>query len=152
MTLNFRKAKRKDLDRIVEMLSDDFLGTQREKFQTPMPESYVRAFEEIDADKNNELIVVEFNDEIVGTLQLTFIPNITFQGGKRIQIEGVRIDKRFRGMGIGKKLFEWAIERAKERNCKIVQLTTNADRKDALHFYEQLDFTASHIGMKLYLK
>ena len=152
MNLEFRKAERKDLEKIVEMLSDDILGSTREKFENPLPESYIEAFDEIYSDKNNELIVAEIDGEIIGTLQLTFIPNITFQGGKRMQIEGVRIDKNFRGVGIGKKLFEWAIEQAKNQDCKIVQLTTNAERKDAFRFYEELGFTASHTGMKLYLK
>jgi ribosomal protein S18 acetylase RimI-like enzyme len=149
--LNFRSATVADLPQIVEMLADDFLGKQRERFESPLPESYLRAFEEIDRDENNELVVVEQNGEIVGTLQLTFIPSISFQGGKRAQIESVRVAASARGQGIGKKMFEWAIERAHEKNCRMIQLSTNNDRADAQRFYENLGFKASHVGMKLYL-
>lgn len=149
--LLFRPAQLADLPKIVEMLADDFLGAQRERFQTPLPESYLRAFEEIENDTNNELIVVEQNGEIIGTLQLTFVPSISFQGGRRAQIESVRVDAKMRGRGIGKKMFEWAIERAREKNCRMIQLSTNNDRADAQRFYESLGFEASHVGMKLYL-
>ncbi len=84
MNLKFRQANREDLPKIVRMLADDFLGKQRERFANPLPESYVKAFEEIEADKNNELIVAKNDGEIVGTLQITFTPSISFQGGKRV--------------------------------------------------------------------
>ena len=152
MRLKFRPAKREDLPEIVRMLADDFLGATRERYENPLPEIYVKAFEEIDADKNNELIVAEKDGEIVGTLQITFTPSISFQGGKRATVESVRIDEKQRGQGIGKELMKWAINRAREEKCFSMQLTTNAERTDAHRFYENLGFKKSHIGMKLYLK
>jgi GNAT superfamily N-acetyltransferase len=151
MKLEFREAKREDLPEIVRMLADDFLGATRERFETPLPEAYVKAFAEIDADKNNELIVAESDGGIVGTLQITFTPSISFLGGKRATVESVRVDKKYRGQGIGKELMLWAINRAREENCFAVQLTTNAERKDAHRFYERLGFKGAHLGMKLYL-
>ena len=152
MSLKFRQSTLEDLPEIVRMLADDFLGATRERFELPLPESYTKAFEEIEADANNELIVAEADGEIVGTLQITFTPSISFQGGKRATVESVRVDEKHRGKGIGKELMKWAIERAKRENCVAIQLTTNADRKDARRFYENLGFTGSHLGMKLYLK
>ncbi|HEX8248158.1 MAG TPA: GNAT family N-acetyltransferase, partial [Pyrinomonadaceae bacterium] len=150
--LKFRPAKREDLPEIVRMLADDFLGQARERYETPLPESYIKAFEEIEADQNNELIVAETGGEIVGTLQITFTPSISFQGGKRATVESVRVDEKYRGRGIGKELMLWAINRAREENCFAVQLTTNAERTDAHRFYENLGFKGAHLGMKLYLK
>jgi ribosomal protein S18 acetylase RimI-like enzyme len=152
MNLKFRQATRADLPEIVRMLADDFLGAQRERFEEPLPESYVKAFEEIDADKNNELIVAEAGGAIVGTLQLTLTPSISFQGGKRATVESVRVDEKFRGQGIGRELMLFAIARAREENCVAMQLTTNMDRTDAHRFYENLGFKKSHLGMKLNLK
>jgi len=150
--LTFREAMREDLPEIVRMLADDFLGATRERYENPLPESYTKAFEEIETDKNNELIVAEINDEIVGTLQITFTPSISFQGGKRATVESVRVDAKHRGKGLGKELMQWAIERAKSEDCYILQLTTNGERADAHRFYENLGFKGSHLGMKLYLK
>lgn len=152
MNLTFRPATIEDLPAIVRMLADDFLGKQRERYEEPLPESYLKAFAEIDSSPNNELIVAEIDGEVIGTMQLTFIPNIAFQGGKRMLIESVRVDAKLRGQGIGKKFMEFAIDRAKEKDCLFVQLTTAADRTDAHRFYKDLGFTASHVGMKLKLK
>ena len=149
--MKIRKATKDDLFSIVQMLADDELGSTRENFRNPLPTSYLTAFKNIVSDPNQELMVVE-NDhgEIIGTLQLTFIPYITYQGGIRAQIEAVRIRKDQRGIGLGTKMFEWAIERAKERGAHVLQLTTDKQRSKALKFYESLGFVASHEGMKLH--
>jgi GNAT superfamily N-acetyltransferase len=152
MNLKFRPATREDLPEIVRMLADDFLGAQRERYETPLPESYLKAFAEIEADRNNELVVAELDGRIVGTLQLTFTPSVSFQGGKRATVESVRVDRKYRGRGIGRELMRWAIERARAEKCVSIQLTTNAERKDAHRFYENLGFKGSHLGMKLSLK
>lgn len=149
--LKFRHATIEDLPEIVRMLADDFLGQTRERYENPLPVTYLKAFAEIEADKNNELIVAEIDGEIAGTLQLTFTPSISFQGGKRTTVESVRVDEKFRGKGIGKELMLYAIERAREENCVFVQLTTNAEREEAHRFYENLGFKGSHLGMKLKL-
>jgi len=149
--LSFRQATRADLLEIVRMLADDFLGAQRERYENPLPESYTRAFEEIQIDKNNELIVAEKDGAIVGSLQITFTPSISFQGGKRATVESVRVDEKYRGQGIGRELMLFAINRAREEKCVSMQLTTNADRADAHRFYENLGFKGTHLGMKLKL-
>lgn len=149
--MHFRKARANDISAIVKMLADDDLGKKRESFQTPLAKAYFNAFTEIDSDKNQELIVVESDKaEIIGTLQLTFIQHLTYQGGIRAQIEAVRIRKDKRGIGLGKKMFLWAINKAKERNAHLIQLTTNKQRPDAIKFYESLGFSKSHEGMKIH--
>ena len=156
-TLTFRRATAADLPAIVAMLADDPLGATRERFETPLPESYLRAFAEIDADANNELVVACLDGDeraegaVVGVLQLTFIPYLTHQGSRRALIEGVRVASSHRSAGFGTQLFAWAIARARERGCRMVQLTTDKSRPDAKRFYEALGFTASHEGMKLAL-
>lgn len=149
MKLRFRSAQLADLPTIIRMLADDFLGSQRERCEDPLPESYIKAFREIEADPNNELIVAELEGEVIGTLQLTYTPSISFQGGKRCTVESVRVDEKLRGQGIGREMMQWTIERAKENGCASIQLTTNHDRVDAHRFYESLGFSKSHIGMKL---
>lgn len=147
----FRKATQKDLQIIVKMIADDALGKTRENYQTPLPDQYSKAFENINVDPNQELIVVENSEnEIIGTLQLTFIQYLTYQGGIRAQIEAVRIRKDQRGQGIGQKMFEWAINRAQEKGAHVLQLTTDKKRPEAIKFYEKLGFKASHEGMKLH--
>ncbi|WP_252504477.1 GNAT family N-acetyltransferase [Sporosarcina sp. Marseille-Q4943] len=145
----FRLATEHDLESIVEMLADDELGTTREQFVLPLPETYLKAFRAIDADPNNELVVACLGNEVVGVQQITFTPYLTHQGGWRATIEGVRTSSSVRGKGIGTELIRWAIRRAKERDCHLVQLTTDKKRGDALRFYERLGFTVSHEGLKM---
>ncbi|HEY0601256.1 MAG TPA: GNAT family N-acetyltransferase [Herpetosiphonaceae bacterium] len=152
LPITIRRATRSDLPSIVRLLADDPLGSQREAYRDPLPQSYEDAFQAIDSDPRQELVVVEHNGAVIGTLQLTFIPGLSFQGGTRAQIEAVRVDREFRSHGIGGRLFEWAIARAREQGCRLVQLTTNASRADAQRFYERLGFVASHVGMKLDLE
>lgn len=149
--MNIREATRQDVPAVVSLLAQDQLGSQREVDTEPLPDEYWSAFEAIDADINNRLVVAEDGDEIVGTLQLTFLPYLTFQGGWRAQVEAVRVAENHRGQGLGRRLFEWAIEEAEQRGCHLVQLTTNKQREDARRFYESLGFEATHEGMKLYL-
>jgi len=147
----FRKATLNDVSTIVEMIADDELGRQRENFQNPLPTEYIRAFENINADHNQELMVVENeNSEIIGTLQLSFIQYLTYRGGIRAQIEAVRIRKDQRGLGIGKAMFKWVINRAKERNAHLLQLTTDKKRPQTIKFYKDLGFKATHEGMKMH--
>ena len=151
-TLDFRRATRDDLPSIVKLLADDPLGAQREVYSVPLPQSYYDAYAAIERDDNNELVVVDDGKhEILGVLQMTFIPCITYQGGWRALIEGVRVATEVRSSGIGKQLFLWAIERARARGCHMVQLTSDKARPDAIRFYESLGFVASHEGMKLRL-
>lgn len=147
----FRNAEEKDLESIVEMLADDVLGSKRERYEQPLPDSYRKAFRAISSDPNNELIVAVDGDEVIGIQQITFTPYITHQGGWRATIEGVRTSSSVRGKGIGTHLIEWAVQRAKDRGCHLVQLTTDKTRPDALRFYERLGFKATHQGLKLKL-
>lgn len=149
--MKFRKANKKDLHSIVRLLADDELGAQREHFTEPLPEVYYDAFNAIESQIGNQIIVATENEQVIGCLQLTIIPGLARQGMRRAQIEGVRIDRAYRGRQIGEKLFEEAILIATAEKCGMVQLTTDKQRSDAHRFYERLGFLASHEGMKLML-
>ena len=151
MPVEFREAMIDDLPEIVRLLADDFLGSQRERYEDPLPGSYVAAFLAIEADPNNHLIVAVKDGAVIGTLQLTFTPSISFRGGKRATVESVRVDEKLRGQGVGRELMLWVIERARREGCIAMQLTTHAERTDAHRFYEKLGFKKSHLGMKLSL-
>lgn len=133
------------------MLASDPLGAERETSVQPLPDSYYAAFEAIGRDPNNELTVAVMGGRVAGVLQITFIPYLTYRGSWRALIEGVRVDDSVRSSGIGSQLIEWAIERARQRGCHMVQLTSDKARPDAIRFYQKLGFVASHEGLKLRL-
>ena len=135
-----------DVPAIVEMLADDPLGAGRER---PGDAAYAAAFEAIDADPRQLLVVALLAGEVVGTMQLTFIPGLSRLGATRALIEAVRVRSDLRGGGVGGELVRWAVETARERGAAVVQLTSDASRKDAHRFYERFGFQATHVGMKL---
>ncbi len=132
------------------MLRDDDLGSQRETSSGSI-EKYLNAFQDISANNTHELTVVDFQGEIVGTLHLTFIQYLTYQGGMRAQIESVRIKSKYRGSGVGSAMMNYAIGRSRSKGAHLVQLTTDKKRSPAIEFYRRLGFADSHVGMKLHL-
>lgn len=149
--LTIRPARRDDLPAVVRLLADDDLGRERESVNPNQSPAYEAAFEAIQADPAHELVVVEDQGDVIGTLQLTVIPYLTYQGGVRAIIEAVRVAPASRGRGVGERLIAWAVERARRRGCHMVQLTTDKRRPGAHRFYARLGFVASHEGLKLHL-
>jgi GNAT superfamily N-acetyltransferase len=147
--IEIRTANRDDLDAIVELLRHDSITAAPQ--EPGLSAEQIEAFETIAAHPDNEVIVATLGGEVIATLQLTFIPGLTFQGAWRAQVQAVRVRDDLRSRRIGSRLMEWAIRRARERDCRMVQLTSNNSRTDARRFYERLGFSASHTGMKLYL-
>lgn len=148
-TVTIRRARQEDLAAIVALLANDPLGARRETPGSPPAASYSEAFAAIERDPNQTLIVGCRGDAVVGVLQLTFLPHLTYRGGWRAQIEGVRVAAQERSRGLGRQMIEWAVECARARGCHMVQLTTDKTRLDAKRFYESIGFVASHEGMKL---
>ncbi|RFS82159.1 GNAT family N-acetyltransferase [Actinomadura spongiicola] len=149
--MTFREATVDDLPQIVRLLADDPLGATRETPGDEIPDAYFSAFATIAKDPNNTVIVAEVAGRIAGTLQLTYIPGLTYTGAERAQIEGVRVAADHRGIGLGQKMITWAIDRARARGCRVVQLTTDRQRPDAIRFYQKIGFRPSHMGMKYHL-
>ncbi|WP_163878795.1 GNAT family N-acetyltransferase [Rhizobium laguerreae] len=146
---NFRLARLSDLAAIVRLLGDDDLGGAREIVSDPVDARYLSAFAAIEADANQLLAVAtDAADQVVGSLQLSFLPGLSRTGMWRGQIESVRVARDLRGSGLGAQFIEWAIAQCAERGCGLVQLTSDKARRDAIRFYERLGFLASHEGLK----
>lgn len=131
------------------MLADDQLGITRDSADDLTP--YRKAFEEIDADPANLLVVADDGTSVVGTLQLTIIPGLARGGALRGLVEAVRVRSDQRGKRIGEQLMQWSIDESRRRGCALVQLTSDNKRTDAHRFYDRLGFVASHTGFKLAL-
>ncbi|MGG0643513.1 GNAT family N-acetyltransferase [Sporosarcina gallistercoris] len=147
--MDFRRATENDISAIVRLLENDELGTTRESVEDYAAPDYEEAFEEMEAQTGNQLLLAIENQSVIGCLQLTLIPGLARRGMKRAQIEGVRVDPCYRNHRVGQKLLEHAISIAKLEGAGLVQLTTDKQRVAAHQFYERLGFTASHEGMKL---
>ncbi|MDI3405127.1 GNAT family N-acetyltransferase [Streptomyces cavernicola] len=152
--LTLRPATRGDLPCVLALLADE------ERVVDPgtvaVTEAYERAFAAIEADSRNEMLVLVEDTAgeaeggtVVGCLQATYIPGLGKGSAERALLEAVRVRADRRGGGLGRTLMERAIERARARGCRLVQLTSNKQRQDAHRFYARLGFTRSHDGFKL---
>lgn len=147
-----RRARSSDIPAIVALLAADELGATRDGVRGPEDLAvYERAFHAIDTDPAHLLVVAEAAGNVVGTLQLSFVPGLARRGSLRAQIEAVRVAEAYRGGGLGTAFFEWAIAEARRRGCALVQLATGKSRTAAHRFYERPGFVASHEGLKLAL-
>jgi len=149
--IDFRIAREEDLSEIVRLLAEDELGARREELTDPPSQKYIDAFAAMTVQADNNYIVAVLAGDIVGCYQLTIIHGLSRGGASRAQIESVRVEGKLRGQGVGKQMFQDAIERAQNSGCSLVQLTTDNSRTDAHRFYEDLGFAATHVGYKLQL-
>lgn len=152
--LTFRDATPADIATMIRLShAGDARGSETPPLDPATLEDprYRAAFDALAADPGHRLIVAERHGEIVGTLQISFIPGLPNFGMKRGLLENVHIRADQRGSGLGTEMVQWAIERCREAGCGLVQLTSNKLRLDAHRFYERLGFAKSHEGFKLRL-
>jgi GNAT superfamily N-acetyltransferase len=151
-SVELREARKSDVPAIVALIAADQLGATRDGVRDDSDRAaYEQAFRAIDADPAHLLLVAESDGQVVGTMQLSFLPGLARRGALRAQIEAVRVAESTRGSGLGAGMMTWAIDEARRRGCALVQLTSDKSRTDAHRFYERLGFVASHEGMKLRL-
>lgn len=149
-TVSHRKATISDLPQIIMLLVEDELGQTRESSSPDgVHQCYFNAFERINQDSNQYLMVVEKDNQVIATCHLTLVPSLTLRGTLRLQIEAVRVSKAQRSQGIGEWMITQAIAYGQEKGASLAQLTTNKARHRAKEFYERLGFKATHEGMKL---
>jgi GNAT superfamily N-acetyltransferase len=148
-SLLVRRALPEDLEEILAMQAEDSMHYYTEPSEITANQR--AAFDEIDADVNQDLLVGELDGQIVCTAQVTWIRVLSADGGLYCQVEAVRTSSAMRGQGIGRILMESIEAEARHRGAARIQLTTNKERTRAHKFYEELGFVASHIGMKKYL-
>jgi GNAT superfamily N-acetyltransferase len=147
--ISVRPARREDVAAIVALLADDGLGAGREVVSDPPAPAYLEAFDQIAANPRALLAVAEDGSgRPVGTLQLTFIAGLSNRGAEMALVSAVRVASDLRGQGLGEILMTWAMDEARRRGCRQMELLSHASRTDAHRFYERLGFVSSHVGMK----
>jgi GNAT superfamily N-acetyltransferase len=149
--VTLRDARRDEVPLIVAMLADDAIGSTRDQVVEPLPKAYYDAFDAIAASRDTRLLIADLDGEVVGSLQVTFIPGLSKAGATKMLIEQVRVVSPRRGTGIGGQIVAAVVALARARHCKSVELASHRTRTDAHRFYARLGFVASHVGMKLAL-
>ena len=150
--LLIREAQESDLAALIALFAADAMGGHGDTSDPSAYDDYLRAFHIISASSNQTLYAAGLDGEIVGTFQTTVMTSLNARGSSVMIIEAVQTRGDLRGQGIGAQMINFCVAEAKSRGMRLVQLTSNAQRKDAHRFYERLGFKPSHLGFKMTLK
>ena len=148
-----RLATEKDIPCILELYDEQLVISTApgELNRAPTADDYKRVFVRIRSTSGHELLVAEEEGEIVGTMALIIVPNLSHGGLPWAGVENVVVDSDYRRRGIGKLLMDYALAQAKKAGCYKIQLISDKSRKEAHKFYKALGYKASGHGFRLYL-
>ena len=147
-----RLATEGDIPRILELYRQLVITTSQVKpGKSPSLDDCRRVFVEICALPGYELLVAEYQGEVVGTMVLLIVPNLSRGALPWALVENLVIDTKHRRRGIGKLLLDYAVARAKEAGCYRLVLSSDKRHREAHRLYRSLGFRASAHGFRLYL-
>lgn len=129
-----------------EELVDAFARLIPQLSKSSPPPSVVELREMI-AASSTDVLVARSAGSIVGTLTLVVFRIPT---GLRAWIEDVVVDDAARGLGVGEALNRFALDRAKERGAKTVDLTSRPSREAANRLYQRIGFTLRETNVYRY--
>ena len=158
MTVSVRRAKENDIDRIIALLSqvleihaairpDIFIsGTTK---YTPAELS-----EKIKEDEKPIFVAVDEEDKVLGYAfciykEQPFSTNMV--PFKSLYIDDLCVDEASRGRHIGKLLFEYVKEQARENGCYELTLNVWEGNDPARSFYENIGFKPKETNMEYIL-
>ncbi|GAA5085921.1 hypothetical protein GCM10023210_07210 [Chryseobacterium ginsengisoli] len=95
-------------------------------------------------EQGNSFGVFE-NDELIGWAICDFR-----EWNNSLFIENILIDEKFRGQNIGKLLIKNINRKARELQCRLVELETQNTNYPAIQFYQKAGFAITGINTKLY--
>ncbi len=100
-------------------------------------------FSKITDDENHYFVICEIDDLPVGYIWFEEIikEENAFSVAKHlIYVHQVSVNKKWRGEGVGKKLFDTALKLAEEKSIKRIGLDYYVENKSAKAIYEKMGF------------
>lgn len=125
--------------------SDDILDLLSQLTEVGTPDKD-KVFDEIKKNPNHLIYVLE-DEWIIGCGTLLIEPKFIHNGQSVGHIEDIVIDKKYRNLGLGKKLIDFLINKAKELECYKVILDCSDEH---VIFYEKTGFVKKGNQMSLY--
>lgn len=149
--VKIRQATENDILRIIELYGELSITTsQVEQTLSPSSDEYRRVFTEICADPKHELLVAESQGQVVGTIALLIVPNLSHNATPYAIAENLIVTRQHRRQGIARKLLEYCIARAREESCHRIELCSDRRREEAHRLYRSLGFEPSAYGFRIY--
>jgi predicted N-acetyltransferase YhbS len=146
-----RLAEKRDVLSLVELYRELTITTSEvEHSRSPSLADYEQVFAEICSDPRQRLLVAEQQGEVVGTIVVLVIPNLSHNATPWALLENLIVTERYRRRGLGRMLLEHAVGLAKESGCHMVELCSDARRKKAHILYNSMGFEAQAHCFRLY--
>lgn len=137
-----RDARLGDLESLVELLAQ-----LHPLYDAKMDEQLLS---QILRDPRRSLLVAERSAQVVGTVDMLIVPNLSHAGRPWAIAENLVVDAQLRGGGIGKLLMTEVLARADEAGCYMIQFLSLKHRIGAHAFYRQLGYESVCEGFRLY--
>jgi len=132
--ISYRPAYQKHFERLNKAWLNKYFEVE------PLDEKLLAQPEETILKNGGQILFVEYQGQIIGTVALVFIKHGVYELAK------MAVDESFQGLGAGTFLCRSAIEKAKELNYERLILFTNSKLKTAINIYHKLGFKAIPLG------
>ena len=153
-----RRAEEKDIDQILKLLSQVL-----EVHYELRPDLYISGttkytkdeLEQIIDDEKKPIFVSVEDDKVLGYVFCEiddFPKRNAMVAYKSLYIDDLCVDESERGKGIGKQLFEYAKEFAKESGCLEIELHVWEGNDSAKNFYERMGLKPKYHSMEYTLE
>ena len=136
MIKKVRRIKYEELESLLSLYEYLIPDDPKLKIDTALKEHW----NEILSDSSYFYFVIEKDDMLVCSCNLTIIKNLTRSARPYGIIENVVTHPDYRNKGYGTAVLKKAIETAQENNCYKVVLTTSRKDENTLRFYENAGF------------
>ena len=120
--INIREAEKRDLPGVLALYAQPDLD---DGDVLPMIDAE-RIFDRFARYPDYTLYIAELDGRIVGTFALLIMDNLGHLGAPSAIVEDVAVGPILHGRGVGRAMMAFAMERAKEKHCYKIVLSSNA--------------------------
>lgn len=155
MELQIRRAEEQDMEGINNLLFQVLMVHHNGRPDIFKPGCKKYTDEELKAiihdDTTPIFVAVDENNKVTGYAFCIFqqhIGNNILTDIKTLYIDDLCVDEKIRGQHIGKRLYEYVVQFAKEQECYNVTLNVWSLNESAMKFYEACGLVPQKVGME----
>ncbi len=131
MSLTVRAAVRQDLDAVLRLYGQLYPEVER-----PADVDDAAVWDAVLAMPGRTVLVAEIGQHVVGTVDVSVVPNLARRGEPVLLVENVVVDDGHRRAGVGRALLDAAEAVGRAAGCYKLQLSAADD--EAFRFYDAL--------------
>ncbi|MFT4077161.1 MAG: GNAT family N-acetyltransferase [Asticcacaulis sp.] len=144
MTVQIREAVSSDLDGLLALYAQ--LHPSDPRLPSDMA---ARIFTEMQARAGLSVLMAVVDGQLVGSVTLVIVPNLTRGGAPYALVENVVTDDGYRRQGIGRALLVEAAWRAEAAGYYKLMLLTGRTEPHVQAFYKQCGFSQNKVGFQI---